>query len=70
MWKKHLTISEAAEFLGVSAQTLRSWDKSGRLPAHRGAGNQYRLYKISDLEKLGYSVKNRGKHKQRAELLK
>lgn len=52
MWKNYLTIKEAAEFLGISELTLRNWDKKGKLSAHRHPVNNYRLYKISDLEKL------------------
>ena len=35
---KYYTIHETAEMLGVSPQTLRNWDKSGRLvPHHKSA---------------------------------
>lgn len=34
----HLRISEAAELLGVSDDTLRRWIDSGRLPASTGSG--------------------------------
>jgi excisionase family DNA binding protein len=47
-----MTIKEAAEFLKVTAQTLRNWDKNGNLKAHRHPINNYRLYKESDLKKL------------------
>ena len=41
--KKLITISEAAELLGVSIMTLRRWDKSGRLSSVRKktGGNRY-----------------------------
>lgn len=52
MWKNYLRIKEAAEFLGISELTLRNWDKKGKLTAHRHPVNNYRLYKISDLEKF------------------
>jgi excisionase family DNA binding protein len=39
-----LTVKAAAEMLGVSAQTLRRWDRSGKLPARRHPINGYRLY--------------------------
>lgn len=45
-----LQVSEAAEYIGVSAQTLRRWDRSGRLPAVRRPENGYRYYRRSDLE--------------------
>ena len=68
MWKKHLTISEAADFLGVSAQTLRIWDKTGKLSASRDGGNKYRMYKISDLEKLALSSESKRRRRQKVEL--
>ena len=48
----YLTVSEAAERLGVSSGTLRNWDRTGRLKAHRNPLNGYRLYLRSDLEAL------------------
>jgi putative resolvase len=45
---KLLTISEAAKRLGVSAQTLRRWDREGKLPSERTKGGQ-RRYDISAL---------------------
>ncbi|MEK7640296.1 MAG: helix-turn-helix domain-containing protein [Patescibacteria group bacterium] len=45
-----LTISEAATRLGVSIDTLRRWDKSGRLVAIRKAGGVHRHYREKDLE--------------------
>jgi len=52
MKKRFLTIKEAAEFLEVSALTLRNWDKSGKLEAGRHPINNYRIYTISELEKF------------------
>jgi DNA repair protein RadD len=46
----YLRVSEAADYLGVSAQTLRRWDSEGRLTAVRRPGSNYRYYKRSDLE--------------------
>ena len=37
-----LTISEAADKLGVSVDTLRRWDRDGRLIAARTLGRQRR----------------------------
>ena len=47
-----LKIKEAAEFLKVTGQTLRNWDKQGKLKPHRHPMNNYRLYKKSELLKL------------------
>jgi len=49
-WTNFLRIKEAADFLGVSELTLRNWDKKGKLVAHRHPINDYRLYRIADLE--------------------
>src|SRR3954467_2962448 len=45
-----LTISEAAEFLGVSTATLRNWDRSGKLKPRRHPQNGYRIYLHEDLQ--------------------
>lgn len=43
-----LRISEAAVYLGVSASSLRRWDKNGTLQAYRTAG-RHRRYTIDQL---------------------
>lgn len=50
MDEKLLTIGEAAKVLGVSIDTLRRWDKSGKLVAIRKEGGIHRYYRESDLE--------------------
>lgn len=45
-----LRVAEAAAYLGVSAQTLRRWDRDGTLPALRRHGSEYRYYRRADLE--------------------
>lgn len=52
MTKKYLTIKEAAKMLGVTALTLRNWDKQGKLIASRHPFNNYRVYNIADIETL------------------
>ena len=49
---KYLTVKEAANYLGVSALTLRNWDKQGKLAAIRHPINGYRLYTFADLERF------------------
>lgn len=56
MRKGYVTIKSAGEILGVSIETLRNWDKGGKLPALRDK-NGYRIYKISELE--GFAQKNK-----------
>ena len=46
----YITIKQASKILGVSPLTLRNWDKNGKLLAHRHPMNNYRVYKIEDLE--------------------
>ena len=48
----YLTIKEAAEFLGVSVNTLRNWGRDGKVPMHRNPINGYRLFKVDDLKEL------------------
>ena len=48
----YITIKQASKILGVTPLTLRNWDKSGKLKAHRHPMNNYRVYKIEDLEKV------------------
>ena len=50
MEEKLLTITEAAKILGVSLDTLRRWDKSGKLVAVRKEGGVHRFYREKDLE--------------------
>ncbi len=49
---EYLTIREAAELLGVTPATLRNWDKSKKLVAHRDPVNGYRLYALEDVTKI------------------
>jgi len=39
-----ITIAEAAKLLGVTPQTLRRWDASGKFRARRHPMNSYRMY--------------------------
>ncbi|MBI2024652.1 MAG: MerR family transcriptional regulator [Candidatus Harrisonbacteria bacterium] len=50
MEEKLLKISEAAEILGVSIDTLRRWDESGKLTAIKKEGGTHRYYKEKDIE--------------------
>jgi len=50
MAEELLTITQAAEFLGVSLDTLRRWDKSGKLVAIKKDGGTHRYYREKDLE--------------------
>ncbi len=56
--RDYLTVSEAAEFLGVSAATLRNWDRAQKVKATRHPVNGYRLYRKEDLSSLLQKVKD------------
>ncbi len=43
--KVFLRISDAAEYLGVSPNTLRNWENAGKIAAHRHPVNGYRLFR-------------------------
>lgn len=46
---KYYSINEFSKILGVSAQTLRNWDKSGKLHPHHTSTNGYRYYSHEQL---------------------
>ena len=50
MDSKLLTISQAAEMIGVSVQTLRRWDDSGKLLSVRKKKTGNRYYTINDIK--------------------
>ncbi len=49
---EYVRIAEAAEYLGVHCNTLRNWGRTGKIPEYRHPVNNYRLFKVSDLDKL------------------
>jgi MerR family transcriptional regulator, copper efflux regulator len=49
---QYLQIKEAAAYLGACRETLRNWEASGKIVVHRHAVNNYRLYRIEDLDGL------------------
>jgi excisionase family DNA binding protein len=49
---EYVRIAEAAEYLGVHHNTLRNWGRTGKIPVYRHPVNNYRLFKVSDLDKL------------------
>lgn len=61
MKKKYLTIKEVAKILGVTPLTLRNWDKSGKLRAYRNPINNYRIYKVEEIELFLRKIESRGK---------
>lgn len=47
-----MRVAAAAEYVGISAQTLRRWDRDGRLPAVKRPGSSHRYYRRADLEEF------------------
>lgn len=48
----YLSVGGASSFLGVSASTIRNWDRTGKLKAFRHPINNYRLYDPRQLQDL------------------
>ncbi len=55
--KEYLTVKEAADLLGVTPLTLRNWDKAGKMKAYRNPINNYRIYKLEDVEFFLQTIK-------------
>ena len=49
---KLISIKKAAEMLGVTPLTLRNWDKAGKLKAMRHPLNNYRVYRVEEINAL------------------
>jgi len=61
--KEYYTLSEVADLLGKSKETLRRWDNSGKLTALREPISNYRVYKKEQLtmfEELGSMFNENG----------
>jgi len=58
MPKKFLSVQEVASLFGITPLTVRNWDKRGALIAHRNPVNNYRMYKIEDVEDLLRKMEN------------
>ncbi len=68
---KLITIQKAALILGVTPLTLRNWDNSGKFPASRHPVNNYRDYKLADIEKLLMEIESsKGKRPNKKQVRK
>jgi DNA (cytosine-5)-methyltransferase 1 len=47
---KYLTIKKAAKLLHVTPLTLRNWDRRGILRPYRHPINNYRIYRLDQIE--------------------
>lgn len=54
-----MRIGKVAEMLGVTVQTLRNWDKSGKLCAHKSAGGQ-RYYEFQEIQRFMLDIEALG----------
>lgn len=50
MLKEEFSLSEVADILGVSKETLRRWDTAGKLVPQRNDDNNYRFYRKDQLK--------------------
>lgn len=50
--KEFLTIKEVSEILGVHQETLRRWDREGKLKAVRIGERGHRKYPVLEIEKM------------------
>ena len=64
MPKQFLNVKQVARLLEVTPLTVRNWDKAGKLIAYRHPVNNYRLYKIEDVELILRQI-NQSKQKTR-----
>jgi MerR family transcriptional regulator, copper efflux regulator len=60
--RDYLRISDAADYLGVSPNTLRNWENAGKIMAHRHPVNHYRLFRREDLDALLKRVERPTRH--------
>jgi molybdopterin-binding protein len=51
MPREYYSVSEAAKTLGISVDTLRRWDRQGRITAERDQANR-RVIPASEIERL------------------
>lgn len=53
---EYITIRQASRILGVNPETLRRWDKAGKLKTKRHPMNNYRIYDPIDVEALRKAI--------------
>lgn len=46
------TAKQAADYLNVTPNTIRNWDKENRIPVYKDPKTNYRLYKKEDLDAM------------------
>jgi len=63
--EKYLSISQAAEILNISAETLRRWDNSGKFKSVRHPINNYRVYSEEQVQNLVKEIQAEIPYQQR-----
>jgi excisionase family DNA binding protein len=58
---EYVKVAEAAEILGVSQGTVRTWAEAGKIPMHKNPANGYRLFRKADLEDFLRKISKRTK---------
>lgn len=59
MIEEKIRIGKAAEMLGVTVQTLRNWEKTGKLMSQRSPGGQ-RYYRLEDVRRFAVDFQRLG----------
>lgn len=52
MKKGFVTVKEAANVFAVSIQTIRRWDRKGKLKCFRHPMNNYRMFRLLELQEM------------------
>ena len=63
-----LTITDAAEKIGVSIDTIRRWEKKGLIKANRDKNN-YRVFNLEEIKRLHGKTKGSTQHKNAYKIL-
>ena len=58
----YLTVKAAARYLGVSPNTLRNWDRDGKIAVYRHPLSKYRLFKEADLDEVLRQIERSGSY--------
>ncbi len=66
--EKYLSISQAAEILDVSSETLRRWDKNGKFKTSRHPINNYRVYSEEQVVSLVQEMQLTIKYHQKSQI--
>jgi len=59
---EYLTVKAAAAYLGVAPNTMRNWDRDGKIPVFRHPISRYRLFKKSDLDLVLRDIERSGSY--------